>query len=181
MARAGAASSTCAQGSWRSPPAWPRTIARSPPCPCWCARAPSRTPRWCRRRRRGRRTVNPQSSTRIGRYEILTLIGEGGMARVYLAVSRGPVGFNKLVVVKQVRPELAWDRDFITMFFDEARIAARLNHPNVVSTYEVVEEAGQYLLAMEYLEGQTLGEILHRLGRAQMPLDLHLWILCQVL
>jgi serine/threonine-protein kinase len=125
--------------------------------------------------------LNQAGATRIGRYEILTLLGEGGMARVYLAVSRGPVGFNKLVVVKQVRPELAWDRDFITMFFDEARIAARLNHPNVVSTYEVVEEAGQYLLAMEYLEGQTLGEILNRLGRAQMPLDQHLWILCQVL
>jgi len=125
--------------------------------------------------------VNQAGATRIGRYEILTLLGEGGMARVYLAVSRGPVGFNKLVVVKQVRPELAWDRDFITMFFDEARIAARLNHPNVVSTYEVVEEAGQYLLAMEYLEGQTLGEILSRLGRAQMPLDQHIWIICQVL
>jgi serine/threonine-protein kinase len=125
--------------------------------------------------------LNQAGATRIGRYEILTLLGEGGMARVYLAVSRGPVGFNKLVVVKQVRPELAWDQDFINMFFDEARIAARLNHPNVVSTYEVVEEAGQYLLAMEYLEGHTLGEILHRLGRAQMPLDQHLWILCQVL
>jgi serine/threonine protein kinase len=125
--------------------------------------------------------LNQAGATRIGRYEILTLLGEGGMARVYLAVSRGPVGFNKLVVVKQIRPELAWDRDFITMFFDEARIAARLNHPNVVSTYEVVEEAGQYLLAMEYLEGQTLGEILNRLGRAQMPLDQHVWILCQIL
>jgi serine/threonine protein kinase len=125
--------------------------------------------------------VNQPGATRIGRYDILTLLGEGGMARVYLALSRGPVGFNKLVVVKQVRPELAWDRDFITMFFDEARIAARLNHPNIVSTYEVVEDAGQYLLAMEFLEGQTLGEILSRLGRAQMPLDQHLWIICQVL
>jgi serine/threonine protein kinase len=125
--------------------------------------------------------VNQAGATRIGRYEILTLLGEGGMARVYLALSRGPVGFNKLVVVKQVRPELAWDQDFVTMFFDEARIASRLNHPNIVSTYEVVEEAGQYLLAMEFLEGQTLGEILSRLGRAQMPLDQHLWIICQVL
>src|SRR3954464_11919095 len=118
--------------------------------------------------------MNPTIATRIGRYEFVTLLGGAGMARVYLALSRGPVGFNKLVVVKQVRPELAWDRDFITMFFDEARIAARLNHPNIVSTYEVVEDAGQYLLAMEFLEGQTLGEILSRLGRAQMPLDQHL-------
>src|SRR4051794_6498171 len=125
--------------------------------------------------------MNPTIATRIGRYEFVTLLGEGGMARVYLAVSRGPVGFNKLVVVKQVRPELAWDRDFLNMFFDEARIAARLNHPNVISTHEVVEENGQYLLAMEYLEGHTLGEILQRLGLAQMPLEQHLWILTQVL
>jgi serine/threonine-protein kinase len=119
--------------------------------------------------------------TRMGRYELLTMLGEGGMARVYLAVNRGPVGFNKLVVVKQVRPELAWDREFLTMFFDEARIAARLNHPNVVQTYEVLEDTGQYLLAMEFLEGHTLSEVLRRVGRANMPLEEHLWVLTQVL
>jgi serine/threonine-protein kinase len=118
---------------------------------------------------------------RVGRYELVTMLGEGGMARVYLAINRGPIGFNKLVVVKQVRPELAWDREFLAMFFDEARIAARLNHPNVVQTYEVIEETGQYLLAMEYLEGQTLGDVLRRVGRANMPLEEHLWVLTQVL
>jgi serine/threonine-protein kinase len=122
-----------------------------------------------------------QVATRIGRYDFVTLLGEGGMSRVYLAVSRGPVGFNKLVVVKQLRPEMAFDREFVTMFIDEARIAARLSHPNVVQTYEVVEDGGQYLLAMEYLEGRTLAEILHRTGRANMPLEEHLWILTQVL
>jgi serine/threonine-protein kinase len=120
-------------------------------------------------------------STRIGRYELVTMLGEGGMARVYLAVNRGPIGFNKLVVVKQVRPELAWDREFLTMFFDEARIAARLNHPNVVQTYEVLEDTGQYLLAMEFLEGHTLSEVLRRVGRANMPLEEHIWVLTQVL
>jgi serine/threonine-protein kinase len=83
--------------------------------------------------------------------------------------------------VKQVRPELAWDREFLSMFFDEARIAARLNHPNVVQTYEVLEDTGQYLLAMEYLEGHTLSEVLRRVGRANMPLEEHLWVLTQVL
>jgi serine/threonine-protein kinase len=120
-------------------------------------------------------------SNRIGRYELVTMLGEGGMARVYLAVNRGPIGFNKLVVVKQVRPELAWDREFLSMFFDEARIAARLNHPNVVQTYEVLEDTGQYLLAMEFLEGHTLSEVLRRVGRANMPLEEHLFILTQVL
>src|SRR6185503_4234664 len=118
---------------------------------------------------------------RIGKYQLVTLLAEGGMARVYLAFARGPAGFDKLVVVKQIRPELAWDQDFITMFFDEARIAARLSHRNVVHTYEVVEENGLYLLVMEYLEGHTVGDVLRRVGRENMPLDQHLWILTQVL
>ena len=124
--------------------------------------------------------IQPEPA-RIGRYQLVTLLAEGGMARVYLAFARGPAGFDKLVVVKQIRPELAWDQDFVTMFFDEARIAARLNHANVVHTYEVVEENGLYLLVMEYLEGHTLGEALRRIGRENMPLDQHVWILTQVL
>jgi serine/threonine-protein kinase len=125
--------------------------------------------------------MSPVELSRIGRYEIITMLGEGGMARVYLAASRGPIGFSKLVVVKQVRPELAWDREFLTMFFDEARLAARLNHPNVVQTYEVIEDTGHYLLAMEYLEGQTLSDTLRRMGRANVPLEEHLFILTQIL
>jgi serine/threonine protein kinase len=125
--------------------------------------------------------MNPENAIRIGRYELVAPLGQGGMGRVHLAVSHGPLGFDKLVVVKQLRPELAWDQEFLAMFFDEARIAARLNHPNVVQTYEVVEEAGQYLLAMEYLEGHPLSQVLQRVGRLQMPLELHLWILAQVL
>ncbi len=124
--------------------------------------------------------IQPEPA-RIGRYQLVTLLAEGGMARVYLAFARGPAGFDKLVVVKQIRPELAWDQDFVTMFFDEARIAARLSHRNVVHTYEVVEENGNYLLVMEYLEGHTLGDALRRVTRENMPLDQHLWILTQVL
>jgi serine/threonine protein kinase len=118
---------------------------------------------------------------RFGRYQLVTQLAEGGMARLYLAFARGPAGFDKLVVVKQIRPELAWDQDFIKMFFDEARIAARLSHRNVVHTYEVAEENGAYMLAMEYLDGQTLGDLLRRVSRERVPLDLHLWILTQVL
>jgi serine/threonine-protein kinase len=124
--------------------------------------------------------IQPEPA-RIGRYQLVTLLAEGGMARVYLAFARGPAGFDKLVVVKQIRPELAWDQDFVTMFFDEARIAARLSHRNVVHTYEVVEDNGQYLLVMEYLEGHTVADVLRRVSRENMPLDQHLWILTQVL
>jgi len=124
--------------------------------------------------------IQPEPA-RFGRYQLVTLLAEGGMARVYLAFARGPAGFDKLVVVKQIRPELAWDQDFVTMFFDEARIAARLSHRNVVHTYEVVEENGQYLLVMEYLEGHTVADVLRRVSRENMPLDQHLWVLTQVL
>jgi serine/threonine protein kinase len=117
----------------------------------------------------------------IGRYELVTPLGQGGMARVYVALHRGPLGFDKLVVVKQVRPELASDREFLHMFFDEARIAVRLNHRNVVQTYEALEADGQYILAMEYLEGHTLSDVLRRVGRLALPLSEHLWILSQVL
>jgi len=118
---------------------------------------------------------------RIGRHEVICPLGEGGMAEVYLGFSRGPADVNKLVVMKRIRSELARDKRFVTMFLDEARLATRLNHPNVVHTYEVLEDAGQYILTMEYLEGQSLFDVLQRIDLQYFPLDLHLWILTQVL
>lgn len=117
----------------------------------------------------------------IGRYELIAPLGEGGMARVFLAVSRGPAGFNKLVVIKVVKPELLDQPDFTEMFFDEARLAARLNHPNVVQTYEVGADGAHHFLTMEFLEGQPLSRVIERLGRDGIPLPEHLWILTKVL
>src|SRR5262245_48314066 len=70
----------------------------------------------------------------FGKYQLFASLGRGGMADVFLAVSRGPMGFNKLVVIKRLRPALAEEASFRNMFLDEARLAARLNHPNVVHT-----------------------------------------------
>jgi serine/threonine-protein kinase len=117
----------------------------------------------------------------LGRYEILSLLGAGGMAQVYLALQRGAFASEKLVVIKQLRPELVSDQVFLTMFMDEARIALQLHHPNVVHTYEVGAEAGDYFLAMEFLEGLTLTQIVRKAGVGGLPLNLHLWILSQVL
>ncbi len=106
-------------------------------------------------------------STGYGKYRPIAELGHGGMAEVFLAVSSGPAGFNKLVVVKQIRPQFAEDPDFLTMFLDEARLAARLNHPNVVQTNEVgQDESGRYFICMEYLEGQPLNRIINRLGQS---------------
>jgi serine/threonine-protein kinase len=102
----------------------------------------------------------------LGKYQLIAELGHGGMAEVFLALAQGPAGFNKLVVVKQIRPQLGEDPDFLSMFLDEARLAARLNHPNVVQTNEVGEDDGRYFICMEYLEGQPFNRVLAKLAKA---------------
>jgi eukaryotic-like serine/threonine-protein kinase len=104
------------------------------------------------------------AGTSLGKYQLIAELGRGGMADVFLAVARGKagLGFSKLVVIKRLREHLANDEDFVAMLVDEARIAARLNHPNVVQMLEIDEVGGEYFLAMEYLDGQPLRRILQR-------------------
>ncbi len=103
---------------------------------------------------------------RVGRYQLIAGIGRGGMADVYLAVyDNGDAGhFQKLLVLKLLKPELNAEREFVAMFLDEARLAARLNHPNVVQTLEVGVDAGRHFLAMEYLDGQPLNRVAQSLA-----------------
>lgn len=103
------------------------------------------------------------------------------MARAYLAVNRGPGRFNKLAVIKQILPDLSRDPNFVAMFLDEARLAARLHHPNIVQTFDVAEHDGNYLLAMEYLDGLSLTNIYRRIHPKILPIETHLWVLTQVL
>jgi serine/threonine-protein kinase len=118
----------------------------------------------------------------LGKYHLIAELGHGGMADVYLAVARGPAGFSKLQVVKQLRPALAENPEVVAMFLDEARLAARLNHPNVVQTYEVEQEGDHCFIAMEYLDGQPLDRILRRAKKkGGLPLPLHLRILSDTL
>jgi serine/threonine-protein kinase len=115
----------------------------------------------------------------LGRYRLIALLGEGGMARVYLALMNGPAGFHKLLVVKAMRDDLV-DPDFVRMFMHEARLAAQLNHANVVQTYEVGEHHGRYFIAMEYLEGQCLRAVQRRLAPKRLPLSIQLRIIRDV-
>ena len=103
----------------------------------------------------------------LGKYQLIAELGHGGMAEVFLALAAGPANFNKLAVIKQIRPQFAEDAEFLTMFLDEARLAARLNHPNVVQTNEVGADDGRYFISMEYLEGQPLNRILSRMAQEQ--------------
>jgi len=118
----------------------------------------------------------------IGKYRLIAELGHGGMADVYLVVAQGLGGFNKLLVLKQLRPALVDDAEFLTMFLDEARLAARLNHPNVVHAYEVGQDGYRYFIAMEYLDGQPLHRIIRRAERVGgIPLSLSVQIIAHAL
>ncbi len=116
------------------------------------------------------------------RYQTIAPIGRGGMAEVYLAVMTSGGGVSKLAVLKQIWPELAGDPHFLAMFLDEARLSVRMSHPNLVQTYEVIDDGGRLAIAMEYLDGQPLARVLNRLLGAQaLDLPLRLRIVAKVL
>ena len=103
----------------------------------------------------------PRASTaahprRVGRYDLLTELGRGGMASVYLARGFGSAGFERLAAVKLLHPGLCADPDFVEMFLDEARVAARLHHPNATAIIDVGAEGSQLYMVMDYVEGDTL-------------------------
>ncbi|MFK7989826.1 MAG: protein kinase [Sandaracinaceae bacterium] len=100
----------------------------------------------------------------FGKYTLIGKLGHGGMAEVNLAVSEGKGGFRKLVVIKRLHRHLAMEDGFVDMFLDEARLAARLNHPHCVQTNEVGEWSDNHFLAMEYLDGQGLERLLRMAG-----------------
>jgi len=95
-----------------------------------------------------------------GKYKTLARLGEGGMADVFLTALRGAAGFNKLVVIKRLKAALSRDAEYRAMFLDEARLAARLSHPNVVQTYEVTEAGSVFFMTMEYLDGIPLSRLM---------------------
>ena len=109
----------------------------------------------------------------LGRYEVLTQLASGGMAAVYVARARGVAGFERLVAIKVLHPHLAYEEEFISMFLDEARLAARIRHPNVVPTLDISDTEGDgFFLVMEYIEGDHLGALLTAAARAGARLDI---------
>lgn len=95
-------------------------------------------------------------ATRFGKYSLVARLATGGMAEIFLARLQGAARFEKLVCIKRILPHLARDKQFVAMFLDEARIAARISHPNVCQVFELGEIEGSYYIAMEYLEGVPL-------------------------
>ncbi|MFC1611202.1 protein kinase [Myxococcota bacterium] len=117
-------------------------------------------------------------TVRFGRYLLERRLAMGGMAEVFLGRIEGPEGFQKKVVVKRILPHLQHDDNHVKMFLDEARLAARFDHPNLIQVYELARIEDQYCLAMEYIEGEDVAAILDeslRLSRA-IPIDIAVYI-----
>ena len=128
----------------------------------------------------GDRISRPMAGRQLGRYEILTQLASGGMASVYIARAQGVAGFERLVAIKVLHPHLAYEQEFISMFLDEARLAARIRHMNVVPTLDISDSPGDgYFLVMEYIEGNHLGSLLGRAAKngERLPLP----FVCRVL
>ncbi|MFN7131018.1 MAG: protein kinase domain-containing protein [Myxococcales bacterium] len=111
---------------------------------------------------------------RFGKYQLIRKLATGGMAEIYLARSEGLEGFQKQLVVKRILPHLAENEEFVEMFLHEARIAVRLNHPNVVQIYDLGRADGSYFIAMEYIAGDDVRRIWKRADAAGTPIPIPL-------
>jgi serine/threonine protein kinase len=98
----------------------------------------------------------------IDRYEILRKLATGGMAELFLAKQSGLEGFEKVVVIKRILSHLAQDEEFVSMFLDEARIAAKLSHPNIVQIYDLGKADDSYYIAMEYVSGRNVQHLMNK-------------------
>ncbi len=114
--------------------------------------------------------ISGVSPRHVGRYAIYDPIATGGMATVHLGRLVGPVGFARTVAIKRLHPQYARDPEFASMFLDEARLAARIQHPNVVPTIDVIATEGELLLVMEYVRGEALGRLVRAAGQRGGPI-----------
>jgi serine/threonine protein kinase len=119
----------------------------------------------------------------FGRYALFDFIGKGGMAEIYLARQKTELGPARRCVVKQILPELAKDPAFSDMLVHEAKLAARLSHANVVQVFDLGRENERLFIAMEYVEGFDLNDLLRRCSRAKVPLpfELAVHVVCEAL
>ncbi|MBK5258125.1 MAG: TonB family protein [Thermoanaerobaculia bacterium] len=116
----------------------------------------------------------PTDGVRFGQYVLLEKIATGGMAEVWKARKRGEEGFQKIVAIKKILPHLSDDQEFIGMFVDEAKLAAQLNHSNIIHIYDLGKIQSSYFIAMEYVDGADLKTIVSRGRERDQPLGVEL-------
>jgi eukaryotic-like serine/threonine-protein kinase len=119
----------------------------------------------------------------VGRYALFDEIAAGGMATIHLGRLVGPVGFSRTVAIKTLHPQFAKDPEFVEMFLEEARLASRIQHPNVISTVDVATAEGEVFLVMEYVAGESLAKLVRSaLKRGDpMPIEVAVSILAGML
>ncbi|WP_224368522.1 serine/threonine-protein kinase [Hyalangium versicolor] len=110
------------------------------------------------------------SGRKLGKYEVLCRLSTGGMAEIFLASQRGLAGFRKLVVLKQILPDIAGEEEFVQMFLDEARVTAAFNHPHIAQVFDLDVANGELFLAMEFVPGATLVEVAKACRAANEPI-----------
>jgi serine/threonine-protein kinase len=122
-------------------------------------------------------TRNPMPAA-LGRYEVRAKLADGGMATLYLGRLHGAAGFERPVALKVIKEQFLQNREFVTMFMDEAKIVSRVSHPNIVQLYELGNEKDRLFIAMELLVGQSLWNVWQacRERNACLRLDLIAWI-----
>jgi len=130
--------------------------------------------------RGSRRQKEQGNMTRIGPYILVDKIGQGGMAELYKAEHTSKDGFRRIVALKKILPHLTQDQEFINMFIREARIAAFLRHPNVVQITDYGSYQNAYFIAMEYIDGINLAEIIDRI-KAGLPIDLAVFLALKII
>jgi TonB family protein len=116
----------------------------------------------------------PADGTKFGQYVLVERIATGGMAEVWKARMRGVEGFQKIVAIKKILPHLSDNQDFIEMFVDEAKLAAQLNHNNIIHIYDLGKIQNSYYIAMEYIDGFDLKTILRQGQERDNPLNVEL-------
>jgi serine/threonine-protein kinase len=144
-----------------------------PPAPSADSPEPTSDPDGARRSRASGTGLDLIAAHRlVGRYELIHRLGHGGMATVYLGRAIGTAGFERLVAVKVIHPHLASEPEFVEMFLDEARIAAKIHHPHVVEIMDLGEDDDLFFMVMEYVEGDTLASLLRELRKREEQLAL---------
>src|SRR4051812_20533151 len=116
----------------------------------------------------------PADGIKFGQYVLLEKIATGGMAEVWKARMRGVEGFQKIVAIKKILPHLSDNQDFIEMFVDEAKLAAQLNHNNIIHIYDLGKIQSSYYIAMEYIDGYDLKNILKKAQERDQPLSVEI-------
>ena len=122
--------------------------------------------------------THPLDRRTLGKYELLCRLSTGGMSEIFLATQIGLGGFRKIVVLKSILPDIRGAEDFVRMFLEEARITSSFDHPNIAQVFDLDTDEGTLFLAMEFVQGATLEELMRACQQRSEPIPVGLALTC---